>query len=73
LSKVLHDTYYVFDDFGNLKAVLPPLASDAMKTGTGWSNTGTLLLRDYAYLYEYDSRNRCIAKRLPGTHWIYYV
>ena len=73
-SKNLHDTYYIYDDFGNLKAVLPPIASDAMKTGPSWSNKGTVsLLRDYAYLYEYDSRNRCIAKRIPGTNWIYYV
>lgn len=73
-SKNLHDTYYIYDDFGNQKAVLPPIASDAMKTGTSWSNKGTVsLLRDYAYLYEYDSRNRCVAKRIPGTHWIYYI
>lgn len=69
-GKNLHDTYYIYDDFGNQKAVLSPIASDAMKTGTSWSNKGTVsLLRDYAYLYEYDNRNRCIAKRLPGTHW----
>ncbi|MDH6382794.1 hypothetical protein M2451_004145, partial [Dysgonomonas sp. PFB1-18] len=72
-TKDLHDTYYVYDDFGNLKAVLPPLAADAMKTGTSWANNSSDLVRKYAYLYKYDGRNRCIAKRLPGTHWTYFV
>jgi len=71
--KNLHDTYYIYDDLGKLRAVLPPLASDAMKTGSSWSNGSSKLIRDYAYLYKYDHRNRCIAKRLPGTDWIYYV
>jgi len=71
-SNVL-DTYYVYDDFGNLRAVLPPLLSDILKTGTSWNNRDHAFIRDYAYLYKYDSRNRCIAKRLPGTNWLYYV
>ncbi len=72
-TKVMYDTYYIYDDFGNLSAVLPPLASDGMKSGTSWSNTSSSVLRNYAYLYLYDSRNRCKAKRLPGCDWIYYV
>lgn len=70
--RTFYDTYYIYDTF-NLKAVLPPLASDAMKTGTTWSNMGNDFIRDYAYLYKYDNRNRCIAKRIPGVQWIYYV
>ena len=67
------DTYYVYDDFGNLCFVLPPLASDALTSlGTVWSET-TLALKNYAYLYQYDGLNRCIAKKIPGAEWIYYV
>ena len=72
-TKVMYDTYYIYDDFGNLSAVLPPLASDGMKSGTSWSNSSSSVLRNYAYLYLYDSRNRCKAKRLPGCDWTYYV
>ena len=73
-SKNLHDTYYIYDDFGNLRVVLPPLASDQMKTGTSWtSSQAGSPLRDYAYLYKYDLRSRCIRKRLPGAAWVYYV
>ncbi|WP_321333087.1 DUF6443 domain-containing protein [uncultured Bacteroides sp.] len=72
-TKIMYDTYYIYDDYGNLAAVLPPLASDNMKSGTSWTNANSALLRNYAYLYRYDSRNRCIQKRLPGTSWTYYV
>ena len=72
-AKTTYDTYYVYDDFGNLTAVLPPLASDGMKSGASWTNANSALLRNYAYLYRYDGRNRCIQKRLPGASWNYYV
>lgn len=55
------DTYYVYDDFGNLTFVLPPLASTAAD------------LNLYSYQYIYDKRNRCYKKKLPGADWILYV
>ncbi len=63
------ETCYIYDGFGNLRAVLPPLA--VFGSGTRGESDRTLL--DYAYLYKYDHRNRCIAKKLPGAGWIYYV
>ena len=67
------DTYYVYDALGNLTAVLPPAASDLMRSGSSWKNDSSPFLRQYAYLYLYDGRNRCKAKRLPGSSWTYYV
>ena len=64
-----HDTYYVYDDFDNLRYVLPPLASDSLLAGTPWNNDFHIL-RKYGYLYTYDGRKRCISKRLPGCDWI---
>jgi hypothetical protein len=58
-----HDTYFVYDDFGNLRFVLPPAITDATQSQ----------LDLYAYIYKYDSRNRCIEKRLPGTDRIEYI
>jgi len=66
------DTYYVYDDFGNLCFVLPPLASDGIANGT-WDETNSAAVKDYGYIYRYDSRNRCIQKKLPGCEAIYYV
>ncbi|MDR0833624.1 MAG: DUF6443 domain-containing protein [Candidatus Symbiothrix sp.] len=65
-----YDTYYVYDDFGNLRFVLPPLAADATTGGT-YTETSAAL-KDYAYLYRYDNRNRCTWKKLPGAEPVYY-
>ncbi|MFV0312259.1 MAG: DUF6443 domain-containing protein [Dysgonomonas sp.] len=59
------DTYYVYNDFGNQCFVLPPRIQDEGITQAK--------LNELAYLYKYDTRNRCIAKKIPGSEWIYYV
>jgi RHS repeat-associated core domain len=59
-----HDTYYIFDDYGDLRFVLPPKAEGAV---------GATTLSQLAYQYQYDSRHRCVAKKLPGADWINMV
>lgn len=71
-GKEWYDTYYIYDDWGNLRVVLPPLAYDRLKSGSFRSDVNDAL-RDYAYLYQYDDRNRCIAKKLPGCDWTFYI
>jgi len=69
------DTNYIYDDFGNLRAVLPPEASARLLSATAtaaWTETNDDLSR-YAYLYKYDDRNRCIAEKLPGCDWICFI
>ena len=56
-----------------LRAVLPPMASISMQGEGTWSSDTSNILRQYAYLYRYDMRNRCISKRLPGSDWIRIV
>ena len=68
-----YDTNYIYDEWGNLHVVLPPRASDYIKSGNLWNNASSFILRDYAYLYKYDKRFRITAKRLPGQDWIRYV
>ncbi|WP_163357580.1 DUF6443 domain-containing protein [Dysgonomonas sp. 25] len=65
-----YDTYYVYDEYGNLRYVLPPLAVDKLTSDLSDDNE---IMQQYAYLYKYDHRNRCIKKRLPGCDWIYMV
>jgi RHS repeat-associated protein len=71
-SAVPHDTYYVYDDWGNLRYVLPPLAADSAKLKTTSSVSDSYIAR-YAYIYKYDNRNRCIEKKLPGADPVYYI
>lgn len=69
---VKHDTYYIYDDFGNLRYVLPPMLSDIMIGLNHLSDTDSHMA-DYAYIYRYDHRNRCISKKLPGCVWKEYI
>lgn len=60
------DTYYAYDEFGNLAYVIPPLAS----VYSSWSQT---VLDDYCYQYKYDSQGRQVEKKLPGKGWEYMI
>lgn len=60
-------TYYVYDDFGRLRWVLPPMTFDGFKPLAGWTlSQNDELATKYAYIYEYDERGRLISKILPG-------
>ncbi|MBF4507806.1 hypothetical protein IRZ83_14110 [Flavobacterium sp. JLP] len=59
-----HDTYYVYDDYGNLTYVIPPKAEGAINTD---------VLNDLCYQYKYDYRNRLAEKKLPGKQWEFIV
>ncbi|MEP3208646.1 MAG: DUF6443 domain-containing protein, partial [Maribacter sp.] len=61
-SQEAHDTYYVYDDFGNLSYVLPP------KMDGNESN-----MNELGYQYIYDDRNRLVEKRIPGKEKEYIV
>lgn len=59
-----HDTYYVYDQYGNLTYVLPPLVTDV---------TNSQQQEGLCYQYKYDKRNRLVEKKLPGKQWEYIV
>jgi RHS repeat-associated protein len=61
-------TYYVYDDLGRLAFVLPPLSA---ADGDGSINSTTL--NNVCYQYQYDLRDRPVAKKLPGKGWEYTV
>ncbi|WP_109300105.1 DUF6443 domain-containing protein [Aquimarina sp. AU474] len=65
-ESIPHDTYYVYDDYGNLTYVLPPKVT----TADGVSNTE---LVELCYQYRYDYRNRLIEKKIPGKGWEYII
>ncbi|WP_408048581.1 DUF6443 domain-containing protein, partial [Tenacibaculum halocynthiae] len=64
-----HDTYYVYDNFGNLTYVLPPKVEGTVNNIT----TIRSKLNDLGYQYKYDHRNRLVEKKIPGKGWEYIV
>ncbi len=72
-TEVAHDTYYVYDKFGNLSYVLPPKAEahiDKPDNSFPESLSEMYLL---CYQYVYDGRNRLVEKKIPGKEGEYFV
>lgn len=68
------ETYYIYDDLGRLRIVLPPAASDRLNNEFfAVSSNRAAFLHRWAFLYEYDERNRMIEKRAPGAQPVYLV
>ena len=65
-SEVPHETYYLYDNYGNLTYVIPPLVT----TTTTITQT---MLDGLCYQYHYDYRNRLVEKKLPGKQWEFIV
>lgn len=57
-------TYYVYDEIGRLRFVLPNLQSSKLSNGT--YNLDNSILQERAYCYQYDSLGNMIYKRIPG-------
>ena len=60
------DTYYIYDDYGNLIYVLSPEASKAIITGSSLAPNTQDILDTLCYQYTYDYRNRLVRKKIPG-------
>lgn len=70
-------TYYVYDDFGRLRFVIPPKAVAWLQQNS-WAFPssppgGGQVGAELCFRYEYDGRNRMIAKKVPGAAWVYMV
>lgn len=59
-----HDTYYVYDIYGNLTYVIPPKADNTINQ---------TVLDGLCYQYKYDNKKRLVEKRLPGKQWEFIV
>ena len=61
-------TYYLYDELGNLRYVLPPKSDpDNMAT------VSQPILDNLCYQYKYDDSQRMIAKKVPGKGWEFMV
>jgi len=67
-------TYYIYDDFNNLRCVVQPKGVNLL-AANGWdmSALGGAILNEQCFRYEYDTRNRMIMKKVPGSGEEYMV
>ncbi|WP_299676119.1 DUF6443 domain-containing protein [uncultured Dokdonia sp.] len=68
-NDIPHDTYYIYDDYGNLSFVLSPEGSDQIVNGNVLRSNYQQILNDLCYQYKYDYRNRLIEKKVPAKGW----
>ncbi|UII33935.1 DUF6443 domain-containing protein [Fulvivirga ulvae] len=66
------DTYYVYDIFGNLRFVLPPVCSEKVVGSFNWA-TDSGIIDNWAFQYKYDSRDRMVLQKVPGAEALYLV
>jgi RHS repeat-associated protein len=57
-------TYYLYDDFGHLRVVLPPEAVKVLQVNN-WQVTAAV--ERLLFRYRYDARGRVVGKQVPGT------
>ncbi len=66
------NTYTLYNEFGHIKAVIPPSAIALMEQSNNYDYTHA----NYAeliYTYTYDKRQRLSSKKIPNTAVVYYV
>jgi hypothetical protein len=67
-------TYYVYDDFDNLRLVIPPQAFFNLSQNLGENSTITSdFIKTWCFSYHYDKRRRIVEKSIPGSGVSYLV
>jgi len=61
-------TYYIYDDYNQLRCVVQP-AGVALLTANSWNMSALsgVILSEQCFRYEYDGRNRMTMKQVPGA------
>ena len=58
-------TYYVYDDYGMLRFIIPPNVVDLISGS--WTGITQSYVDELCYYFEYDNLNRMVIKKTPGT------
>jgi RHS repeat-associated protein len=67
-------TYYIYDEFNLLRAVIQPRGVELLiKNGWDITSLNGDILKEQCFRYEYDSRKRMIMKKVPGTGTVQMV
>ncbi len=66
-------TYYVYDELGNLRYVLPPAVNEnGQATLTSFIESDAAF-KQFIYGYQYDEKHRLVEKKIPGKKWEYMI
>ncbi len=60
------DSYYIYDDYGNLVYVLSPKGTAQIVSNSALVPGHQTILDKLCYQYHYDQRNRLVWKKIPG-------
>ncbi len=58
-------TFYIYDDLGELRCVIPPKAVEIIRAKNWVMDAATA--NELCFFYRYDERDRMIMKKLPGA------
>ena len=74
--KVSIDTYFIYNEYDQLAAVITPKAVNEFFDVYGAGIDDQIpddIIKNLCYQYRYDGRNRLVEKKLPGKNWEYLV
>jgi RHS repeat-associated protein len=66
-------TYYIYDEIGNLRTVVPPKAVESLLSSNWTLNTQPTLFTGLCYSYYYSDKGQMLMKYIPGGGKVYMV
>jgi len=69
-NPVWHDTYYIYDYYGNVAFIISP---EAISRLGEYAAGQQAFLDRWAYQYQYDSYQRTTGVKVPGADWVYMI
>ncbi|RLJ75116.1 DUF6443 domain-containing protein [Pedobacter alluvionis] len=67
------DTYYVYNEYNLLAFIIPPKASEAIKSLVAGTSIPDDVLNNFCYQYRPDGDGRVAEKKIPNKGWEYFV
>lgn len=65
-------TYYIYDEYSNLRYVLPPAINENGQNLAAFTESDDLF-KAFIYAYHHDDLSRMTEKKIPGKGWEYFV
>lgn len=70
ISTAWLETYYIYDEYGRVKYILPPKAMKVLGTGASL-DANHASVTELIHRFVYDARGRLIEKKVPSATWQY--